>query len=246
MNLNTNRSYNCKDEELPVILRLSLISLKRDLAEFTTYSPKFSGTYLDNYESEIAKVEELLSPAAETAEMKKITDRLHAGMDVLLNHVKHLEGYLKMAGSSINLSSADFGLSLLRKGINHTDPEKVIDSLKDLNKNVAKYKTALAEQGLTDAFQAKLVEDYTLLNADRQLQYQILTNRKALVQSNVGTLNDLYDRLMEILRTGKILYQGKDPVKLQEYTFSELQKRVRRSSKSVAGAAVVPAVSSEK
>jgi hypothetical protein len=241
-----NRSYNCKDEELPVIFRLSLMSLKRDLADFAAYSPKFSESYLTDYASEIANVEELLSPAAETAEMKKITDRLHSGMDVLLNHLKHLGGYLKMAGSSIDLSSTDFGLSALRKGIGLSDPEKVLACLKDVNKNVRKYKAELSEQGLTDLFQAKLVEDYTSLNADRQLQYQILTNRKALVQSNVGTLNDLHGRLMEILRTGKILYQGKDPVKLQEYTFSELQKRVRRSSKSVAGATVMSAMSPEK
>ncbi len=246
MNLNTDRSYKCKDEELPVIFRLSLISLKRDLADFKAYSPKFGESYLAGYESEIASVEELLSPASETAEMKKITDRLHSGMDVLLNDVKHLEGYLKMAGSSIHLSNTDFGLSGLRKGINHTDPEKVLDCLKDVNKNVAKYKSELAEQGFTDLFQAKLLEVYTSLNTDRQLQYQILTNRKALVQSNVGILNKLYDRLTEILRTGKILYQGKDAVKLQEYTFTELVKRVGRGSKSTAGATVQPAMPSEK
>jgi len=241
MNLNTNRSYHCKDEELPVILRLSLVSLKRDLADFTAYSPKFDQAYLAGYESEIAKIEELLSPASETAEMKKMTDRLHSGMVDLLKLANRLEGYLKMAGSSIKLSATDFGLAELRRGINRTDPEKVIDRLKDVNKNVEKYKAELAEQGLTDLFQNNLLETYLTISADRQFQYQILTNRKALVQSNVGILNDLYDRLMEILRTGKILYQGKDAVKLQEYTFSELQKRVRRSSKNVAGTTVVPA-----
>jgi hypothetical protein len=236
MKLNMNRNYNCKDEELPVICRFSAISLRRDQADFTAYSSKLGEAYLTDYESRIATVEELLSPASETAEMKKITDRIHSGMNVLQDYVNHLGGYLEMAGGSIDLSAADFGLSELRKGIHHTDPEKVLDRLKDVNKNVVKYKAALAEQGFTDALQAKLVEVYTSLNADRQLQYQILTNRKALVQSNVGTLNDLYDRLTEILRAGKILYQGKDAVKLQEYTFTELLKRVRRISKNDAGA----------
>ena len=242
MNLNMNRSYNCKDEELPVIFRLFLISLKRDLAEFNAFSPKFTESYVADYEAEITKVEDFLSPASETAEMKKITDHIHSGMADLLNHTKYLGGYLEMAGSSINLSAADFGLSDLRRGINLTDPEKVLGRLKDVNKNVVKYKEELAKQGFTDALQAKLAESAASLNADKQLQYELLTHRKALVQSNVGILNDLYSRLTELLKTGKILYQGKDPVKLQEYTFTELLKKVRRVSKKGADAQVLPAV----
>ena len=38
-------------------------------------------------------------------------------------------------------------------------------------------------------------------------------------------------QLTEILSVGKILYTGKDSVKLKEYTFSELLKKVRRTSK---------------
>ena len=151
MNLNMNRSYNCKDEQLPVIFRLFLISLKRDLAEFNAFSPKFTESYVADYEAEITTVEDLLSPSSETAEMKKITDHIHSGMADLLNHVKYLGGYLEMAGSSINLSAADFGLSDLRRGINLTDPEKVLGRLKDVNKNVVKYKEELAKQGFTDA-----------------------------------------------------------------------------------------------
>jgi len=241
-----NRSYHCKDEELPVILRLSLVSLKRDLADFAAYSPKFSESYLTGYASEIAKVEELLSPASETVEKKIITGRLHSGMRVLLNQVNHLGGYLEMAESSIHLSATDFGLTELRKGIKNSDPEKVRSSLNNVNKNVVKYKEALAAQGLTDAFQSKLMEVYTTLNADRQLQYQIFTNRKALVQCNVGTLNELYSQLKEILRTGKILYQDKDAVKMKEYTFAALQNQVRRISKKEAPAPVIPALPPEK
>jgi len=237
-----SRNYNCKDEELAVICRFSAISLRRDLADFTTYSPKLGEPYLAAYESGIDKVEELLSPTTETAEMKKITDRIYSGMNDLLDHVKHLGGYLKMAGSSINLSATDFGLTELRKGINNGDPEKVLDRLKEVNKNIATYKAALAEQGFSDLLEAKLLNDYAALNTDRRLQYQILTNRKALVQSNVEALNGLNSQLMEILRIGKILYHGKDAVKQQEYTLAELKKRVRRISKKEAGMPVTPGI----
>jgi hypothetical protein len=38
-------------------------------------------------------------------------------------------------------------------------------------------------------------------------------------------------QLTEILSVGKILYTGKNPVKLKDYTFSELMKKVQRTSK---------------
>jgi len=47
----------------------------------------------------------------------------------------------------------------------------------------------------------------------------------------VGTLNVLHDKIMEIHRVGKIIFRGNDPVKLQEYTMTELLKKVRRVSK---------------
>lgn len=232
MNINAPRSYPCKDEELPVICRYSVINLKRDLTGFTSFSPKFNAEYVTAYEAIISAAEELVAPESETAEMKKITNRLVSTMTVLLGHVNHLGGYIDMANGSINLSAADFGLSDLRKGINERDPEKIIDRLKDVNQKVVRYKAPLAEQGFTDALQEKLVNAYASLNADRQAQYQILSNRKALVQSNIGTLNALYDQLNMVLKTGKILYDRTDPLKQKEYTFSELKKRVRRVSKN--------------
>ena len=67
---------------------------------------------------------------------------------------------------------------------------------------------------------------------EKNSQYAILVNRKGIVQNNLSLFNDLYKQLLEILSTGKILY-GKDPAKLQEYTFSQLKKQVRQTSKPV-------------
>lgn len=232
MSTNTPRSYNCKDEELPVICRYSAINLKRDLTDFTTYSPKFNDEFVTVYEAKIAEAEELVAPEAETVEMKKITNRIFATMTDLMGHVNHLGGYIEMANGSINLSTADFGLSDLRRGISERDPEKVIDRLKDVNQKVVRYKAPLAEQGFTDALQEKMANAYVSLNTDRQTQYQTLSNRQALVQSNVGILNSLYGQLTVVLKTGKILFDRTDPLKVKEYTFTELKKRVRRVSKN--------------
>ena len=59
----------------------------------------------------------------------------------------------------------------------------------------------------------------------------MLSNRKYLVQTNQALLNELFDQFNEILSTGKTLYKKVDPAKLKGYTFNELKKRVRKTSK---------------
>lgn len=231
MNGKTFRSYNCKDEELPPICRYVLQSLKRDLADFTGFSPKFNDEFVTSYETLIAQVEELVSPKLETAERKKITGRITATMNALLDPVNFLARYLEMAEDSIALSAADFGISDLRRGINAPDPEKVIDRLKNVLHNVDRYKAQLTEQGFSEELNTKLNDALSTLLSDRQEQYRIQTTINALVEGNLEQANSLYAMMNTICRTGKTLYRVKDTYKLPEYTFSELKKKVRRVSK---------------
>jgi len=46
MTNHSQRNYSCKDEELTVVCGFTLLSLKRDLADFTAYSPQFDGVYV--------------------------------------------------------------------------------------------------------------------------------------------------------------------------------------------------------
>lgn len=73
---------------------------------------------------------------------------------------------------------------------------------------------------------------YETISSGKQSQYEIVSNRAAIVLNNLGALNGLFDPLTEILTIGKILYKDNNAVRLQEYTFSELKKRVRKTSNS--------------
>lgn len=63
------------------------------------------------------------------------------------------------------------------------------------------------------------------------IETTMLSNRKNLVQTNQALLNELFDQLNEILSTGKTLYKKVDLAKQKGYTFNELKKRVRKTSK---------------
>ena len=221
------RSYNCKDEELPVICGFAAFSLKRDLADFTSYAPKFTAAYVTDFETKIASVNEVIMPKSETLELKTITARLYAAMDGLTDPINRVAGYLKLANGGLTMNAADFGLTLLRKNVTGRNAEGVISSLHTVNNNLTKYAAELGVQGLTPELAARFANAGISIAADNQKQYEILSYRKGIVQNNLGLFNSLYRQLTEILRVGKILYKAGDAAKLQDYTFNALLKQVR-------------------
>lgn len=233
---NANRSYNCKNEELPVICKFSAFSLKRDLLDFTAYSPRFTEAYITDFETKITTTIDLIEPKSETVELKTITERLHNTIDGLVGPANYLTGYINMADKQQIISASDFGIASLRKGISSKDVENVIKSLHTVNANVVKYKALLTDQGLKEELITRFVNDAVSIAADKQSQYEIISNRRNIVQNNTGTFNLLYDQLSEIMATGKILYKGIDAAKLQDYTFTELKKRVRKTKSPAAPA----------
>lgn len=233
------RAYNCKDEEIPVIGNYALFSFKRDLADFTSFSPKFNAAYVTDFETKIASVSELIMPRSETLELINITNRLYSTMDGLIDPINRVSGYLKLANGALNVSAADFGLTLLRKNIGTKNAEGVITSLRTVSNNLKKHAAILGEQGLTPELTSRFTDAVTSVAADNQKQYEIISNRKNIVQNNVGLFNSLYEQLTEILNVGKILYKTTDAVKTQEYTFNSLLKQVRIVSKQATAATPV-------
>jgi len=232
--MNSNRSFNCKDEELPVVCRFGAISLARDLRDFTAYSPVFDLPYLNAFKAKIEVVQDLVQPLAETVEMKVITGRIYQTLDDLIPPLKQLEGYLRLARNQVPISAADFGLAQLRKGIRLRDVESVLQQLQTADGNLQKYKIELMAKGLTEPLINKFKTALQPLTEDKDKKYTLVSNRNAVVQSNRGLLNELFDQMTEICRIGKILYWQTDKAKLKDYTFSQIMNQVRRAAKPVA------------
>lgn len=229
-----NRIFNCKDEELPVVSKAAAFALKRDLAEFSAYSPKFNGVYVTDFETKITVVTDLLEPQSETLAKKIITERYSATMNGLIDPINRVTGYLNLAKVNLNITPASFGFAALRKSIENHDIEGVIDDLHIVLANIHTYKAPLAEQGLTDGLIDVLTAAFKSMAADKQQQIEITSNRRSIVQNNVSLLNELYEQVGEILSVGKILYKATNPAKLADYTFTELLKNVRLVVKSTA------------
>lgn len=231
MNNSIEKLFSCKYEELAPIGKFLLFGLRRDLTEFSVFSSKFDDVYANETETKITNVENLVDPKSETLAKSLITNRMNETLAGLSEPIGKVDGYLKLAKPALGITASAFGISELRRKINAKDVEAVVKQLSSLLANISKYKDALAAQGLTDQVTEVLNTLLTSLKNDSLERYEILSNRRLTVQNNIGVLNDLYARITEIAAIGKILYK-KDPVKLSEYTFSSLLKKVRQIEKS--------------
>lgn len=232
MNTNMYRSYNCKDEELPVICGFIAMSFARDFTYFEGYSPMFNQAYMTGFKERIQEVFELVRPKSETIELKLITERMNQKLDELIQSVNFVEGYLKLAGKTVPISAADFGLSELRRSIRSRDVESVLNLIRIVDGNLNKYKSELMAKGATEGLLDDFLEAFTALSNDKNRKFGLISNRAYLVQSNREKLNQLYEQFVEISTIGKMFFRQTDKAKLKDYTFSHLLKQVRRTEKN--------------
>jgi hypothetical protein len=225
-----DRTYNCKQEELSPIGRIVESILRRDLSVFSVFSPVFNPEYVDTFSEKINLVDELVTPKIETDELKKITKSLYKTMDDLVDPITKIRGYLSLTKDTVGLSAKDFGLTLLRRKIDSKDAEGVQQNLAVVIAFLNKYTEQLTVVGLSndiiEQFNAALIS----IAENNKRQFEIVSNRKAVVQNNRNVLNDLNAQISEILNIGKSLFRGKDALKVKEYTFSTLIKSVRHVS----------------
>lgn len=231
MNVTNNRNFNCKDEELPVVASFAAYGIKRDLADFSAFSPLFTAGYVTDFETQIASISELLEPASETLAKSQITQHYTATIKGLIKPMDVVSGYLKLAKADLKITDATFGLTAVRKAIDKNDVEGVVDTIHVVLSNIAAYKAPLAAKGLTDEFIEGLKGASLSLAADRQQQMEMTSNRRSIVQNNISVFNAVWEQTSEILKIGKVLYKGTDPAKLADYTYAQLLNKVRQVSK---------------
>jgi hypothetical protein len=224
----TTQIYNCKREEVPVIGRYILFPLKRDFNDFSTFLPKiFTNDYIPNLERKIDEVNNLLNPQIETVELKNTTNRLYLTMDGLIDPANRLAGYVNFAKNAVQISAKDFGLTPLKRRIHARDAEGVLQNLRLVIANIEKYRPQLVEYGLSEDIVERFTQALTAIETDNQQQFEIVSRRKTIVENNMAVINDLYKTIIEVCNVGKTLYKGKNDMRVKDYTFNELKKKVR-------------------
>jgi hypothetical protein len=228
--LKTNRQYSCKNEELLPISKFTLFSLKRDIAEFTAFSNQFNEQYVIDLEAVIKQVESVIEPEADTLALKLLTQKNEQYFLDLQKELLIIEGYLKLAKKEIKITPSAFGLTSLRKSYYKHDLEAVLNGIKIVTANVQTYSATLEAKGMPVTLIKTMQDIHVAIAENKQKQFEIRTGRADLVQNNQQVLNNLYFRLSEIYTIGKVLYKTSNPAKYNDYTFTKLLKKVRRST----------------
>jgi hypothetical protein len=224
----SNQVFRGKGVEIAVIATYLVISLQRVWSEFQKSFPLIiTDLYLPDLDKKTQEVNNLVSPQMETVELKNTTNKLYSSMDSLKEPADRVSGYLKVTKGAIPISAKDFGLTPLLQKIRSRDAEGVLQYLRNVINNLKQYHQPLIEQGLTEDVINSFAQALNLIEENNRKQYEIITKRKAIVSDNINIINDLYKTITDICQVGKLLYKGKDPVKVQEYTYSELLKKVR-------------------
>lgn len=218
---------DCRIDEVTIIGQFVIDSYKRDLADFQAYKPaKYAPDYLTALVAKKDAVDALVNPVVLTGQLKLITLTLSNNVEGLRGTMDLLEGYVADA-SPLTVGVKDFGISPVRKKVNSGDLEGLDGVLKTLITNAGDNLPALKLVGYTDDMYAALKATKQSIFDDNAAQKKKMDEISKLSADNIGVINDFLKDIKGIMDDGKRLYKTKDAVKLKDYTFADIMKRLR-------------------
>lgn len=230
--MTTDKKYNFRTEEAPVIGQFLLDSYLADEADFRAFSPQFDEAFKADYIAKLNAVKEIINPKVLTAELKGITARMYDNLDRLREELNRSEAYVKLSKAKLQVSLKDFKFKEIRRSANNKDFEKLIEELKMLAHLLNEHLNILQEKGFTQEMLSALENLRQAFDADNAEQNRKLDERRQHVAANTETVNTFYEKIAEILAIGKVMYKKSQAEKAKSYTLSALQKRVRNSRKT--------------
>jgi hypothetical protein len=230
----------CKTENISVIGGFVLTRAEKDLAEINQAAPDINQAYLDALKVKQETVRIMVRPAEKTGEMKEVTKNMYATMRGLRTKLNLFEIKLNRAASQLKKPPKAFGLSILRKHLKNQKAEGVLSALELLLHEIDANAAALEAKGFTQAMRDEFTTALNSINADNGLQNVKLDERGELTLDNKLIISDFWKGISDIMGVGRLLYKD-NPIKLKEYTFAVLNRRVG----STAGTPSTPDTSDE-
>lgn len=223
--------FSFRYEEMPVMGLFVYDSLQRDYASFEAYSPDFNAGYLVTYKEKLDVVDGIVNPKTIIAVLKKLTSDMYGTIDSLRPIMTRLEGYVERAKDDLVILPKDFGIKEVRAKIGNKDQEGLLERLKIVLQNIAHNKAVLEAKGWTSEQHDVLVVKEVSIKADNAEQNLKMDEKEALVEENIGKLNDFYLLMSDVMKTGKILFKYDNKEKTGDYTWSKLRGRIRHEYK---------------
>ena len=224
------KKYWCKTEEVPVVARYVLNSLRVDLTDFRNFSSMYSEELITSVEAQKNVCSELIKTSAITGQLKLITQQLNEKANTLRISLNPLEGYLILGSKELDIQVADFELKRIRKNIASGNMEGVIQDVTTLISNLKRNGTALANVGMN----AQIIDDLQAIAANirvlNEAQHLKESERSRMLDSNQKEFNKMWKMITMITKSAQAIYRGVNNVKLKEYTISNLIKKAKNNN----------------
>jgi hypothetical protein len=220
------KMFQGRVDDLPVIAEFVSESLERDLPDFNAYSPRFNTALIADIRSKVTVCRSAMRAWMFTKELKTTTARLYATMDAVRLPLNILEGYIKLAGTQLDVAPKDMGLHEVRRSIKNDNAETLPPALRQLMTSVQRNLPALYAAGLPPSLVDELNAQPATIEALNLRQNTLASERNRLTETDMQLFNDLWLAIAPLFETGKALYKGIDPAKLKDYTFAELVRRL--------------------
>jgi hypothetical protein len=221
---------SCRMENIPVIGGFVITRVESDLPEIHEAAPDVDQEYLDGLKAQKLVVAGLVRPWEKTTEMKEVTKRIRETLQSMRPKLNLLEIKLKRAEDQLQKSLDAFGLTPLRKQIKKGNVEGVLSALVVTLHEVDANMAALTPKGFTPAMRQWFTTVQAALSADNDLQNVKIDERGELTLENKVTISDFWKGISGLMGIGRLLYKD-NPVKLKEYTFAVLHRRVQAEYK---------------
>lgn len=223
------RKFTCRIEELHPLAGFLRESYVRDETDFANHSPVYNAQFLISYDAKMTAVEVLIFPGGILGQLKVITRRLYATMETMRDHLNKVENYISLCRQEdLTIDKNSFGISELRIEISQGDAEGFDGKMRIFLDNVDANFAALQTKGLTQARVNEMETIKANVKADNTEQNTKLDAVEILAQANLGPLNELWDMMLQIMKTGKAVYKESDEARTEDYTMTKLIERIRQ------------------
>jgi hypothetical protein len=229
--MRTKKLFQCKFEDLPTIGEFAVGSARRDLADFSDFSPVFTPVYLDGIEGKIAVCRKKVRSWVVVRNLKSTTGKLNAVTRSLRVKLNALEGYLKLAAGELDVNLSDTGLSAVRSAISRGNTEGVIAGVTNMLVIVSRNRSVLEAWGMKPVLPDEIAAKTQEINVLNVRQNELENERNRLTEENTELFNDLWKALSPVFETGKALYRGVNGAKVKDYTVTQLVKRINAGKK---------------
>lgn len=231
--MKAKKAFQCPIEDLPTIGEFIIESVKKDLGDFSSYSPVFTPAYLSNIELKIVACRKRVRSWAVIQELKATTELLNLTTQSLRVKLNFLEGYIKLSANELDVPTASMGLAAVRKSISHGSTESLIDAIEEMMIPVRRNISVLESKGLKESLLDEIEYIRERTNQLNLRQNELESERNRLTQENIEMFNELWQMIHPIFETGKALYRGTNAAKLKDYTLAQLIKRIHHAGRNM-------------